>query len=78
MSAATTMPCRGHGVGQEVDVTPGIEPVHRQHQPERGHLVQVLRVLAAVTAFARDVPGHGQMPGDELVTESLALRVAFG
>ena len=55
----------GDRVGQEVDIATGVEPIHSEDQPERSHTLEVLERLAPVAELPGDVPGHGQVPGDQ-------------
>ena len=60
---------RRHREGQEVDTSLGLEAVHREDQAQRGHLLQVVGVLAPVAVLARDVLGHRPVARDQVVAQ---------
>ena len=56
----------------------GIEPVDRADQTDRAGLFEVLERLTAATEAAGDVLHHGQVAGDDLVAQRVAVRIVGG
>jgi len=68
----------GTANGQEIRVPrSGVETVDRADQPDRRHLHQVILRLTALAEPSRDVAGHRQELGDQLVAQLHTARIDF-
>ena len=68
----------GHGVGQEVPLVAGVEPVDGLDQPDVGGLDEVVLGEAALAVAVRDGPGHTHVQDDDLGTQRGLLPLVVG